>query len=327
MSGKAGLIDESGKFVINPQYANIQLDGDLCLIVMDGKHGWSDLKGKIVINPQFDEAFRFGKSNLAPAKLGENFGYVDKDGKVTINPQFEFAYPFSGSFALVKSGGKFGLINEEGSYIVNPQFEKVSRGLVSYLITGVAWFDAIETDFFDIEAIASVININSWEGLTLSSTAEEVAPKIIKSPYVSDTSIPYSPYSDGEYAVLRDKEIGKEATLSMSLVITPYTEVMNGWYPEKVYNPSAKPYALRYQLKLKSAKAINKKKDIADAILKRLEGWVKNDAWSTETELFYTKGSETIAVETNTSGIDVAIFSTDFITTMKEMETIGYSAD
>ncbi len=317
MGEKFGLIDESGKFVINPQYGYIYMDGDMCMIEMGEKFGWCDNTGKIIINPQFDLAFRFGSANLAPAKVGNMFGYIEKDGKVKINPQFDFAYPFVGKFALIKAGGKFGLINEDGTYMVNPQFEKISPDLITYFLTGSIGLGAIETDYFDVDGIASAVNISNWEGLTLNSTAQEIAPKIVKNPYMPDPSMPYSEYIT-EYTIVRDKEIGKEASVTFSIQVKPYTQVMDGWYPTNVYDPSAKPIALQYKLNLKSTKAINKKKEITDAIVKKLEGWVKNDSWSTETEMYYSKGNETIVVETSGSSISLGIAATDLLTAIRE---------
>lgn len=323
MSGKYGLIDETGKFVINPQYSFVLIDGDMCLIEMDGKFGWADLAGKIVINPQFERAFPFGSSDLAPAKLGNMFGYIESDGKAKINPQFDFAYPFIGDYALIKVGGKFGLIDEKGTYVVNPQFEKVSKDMLDYFTSGDLSLGAVETDFFDVEGIASSINVNSWEGLTLNSTAGEIAPKIIKNPYSSDPNVPYSEYTT-EYMIIRDKEIGKEASLSFGVQIKPYKQEMDGWYPTNVYDPMAKPMVLAYSLNLKSSKAVNKSKEIADAILSKLNGWIKNEEWSTERELFFTKGSETLLVETGSSKIVVGITSTDIIRAMKDASAMGY---
>ncbi len=317
MNEKAGLIDESGKFVINPQYKNIIVDGDMCLIEMDGKYGWCDNEGKIIINPQFERAFRFGSSDLAPAKIGNMFGYIEKDGKVKISPQFDFAYPFEGKCAMIKVGDKFGLINEDGTYMVNPQFEKVSIDLIAYFLTGRIDLGAVETDFFDVESIASAINISSWEGLTLSSTAQEIAPKIVVNPYSADPNMPYSEFVT-DYTIFSDREIGKEATISLAVQIKPYTQVMEGWYQTNVYDPSAKALALMYTLNLKSTKAINKKKDIATAILKKLEGWTKNDTLSTDTESVFSKGSETIVVEFSGSRIGVAVVSTELMASMQE---------
>jgi hypothetical protein len=223
-------------------------------------------------------------------------------------------------------GGKFGLINNEGTYEVNPQFEKVSMDLIAYYINGEPSLGAVETDFFDVEGIGSAINITSWEGLTLNSSAQEIAPKIVKNPYSTDPTMPYSEYIT-DYTILRDKEIGKDASLTLNVQIKPYTQVMEGWYPTNVYDPSAKPLALQYQLNLKSTKAVNKKKEISEVILKKLEGWTKNDLWSTETESFYSKGNETIVIEVSGSQISVGIVSTELIRSIKEASEWGYDGD
>ena len=103
---KCGLIDNTGKYIINPQFQSIFYDGDLYYIRQNDKFGWCDKDGKMVINPQFDDAYPFGNNELAAVNSGEKWGYVDKKGKYVINTQFDDAFPFNGKIALVKSSGK-----------------------------------------------------------------------------------------------------------------------------------------------------------------------------------------------------------------------------
>ena len=61
INGKWGYIDETGEFIINPQFedAGLFADNGLAWIMVHGKYGYIDETGTIVINPQFDEARGF----------------------------------------------------------------------------------------------------------------------------------------------------------------------------------------------------------------------------------------------------------------------------
>ena len=95
-AGEEGVIDKTGKFVINPQFSRMLPDGDRFIIKVGDEWGWCDAQGKIVINPQFSAIFftGFGDSDMAPVKIGDEWGYIDRKGKIVINPQFGLATSF-----------------------------------------------------------------------------------------------------------------------------------------------------------------------------------------------------------------------------------------
>ena len=142
-----GVIDENGKYIVNPQFKDLSIDGDLLLINQGGKYGWADNDGKIFINPQFNNAFPFNRNEYAAIQSGDKWGYIDKEGKIAINPQFEFALPFNGSLAMVASGEKIGFIDNDGKFFINPQFDDVSEDLIYYYSFGNTRYGSINTDF------------------------------------------------------------------------------------------------------------------------------------------------------------------------------------
>jgi hypothetical protein len=91
MDEKWGYIDESGTYVINPQFeiAENFSENGLALVVMDEKWGYIDEKGNYVIELQFDEAWGFSDNGLAPVKTNKKYGVIDEDGEFVINPQFD----------------------------------------------------------------------------------------------------------------------------------------------------------------------------------------------------------------------------------------------
>ena len=133
IGGKAGLINETGKFVIKPQFSDMADDGDRYLIEEEGKWGWCDKDGKIAITPQFVSAYPFMGKKLTAVQLGESWGYISNNGNWIIKPQFDFAYPYDGNIAMVLSKGKYGFIDENGKYVINSQFDGSPSDYLMYL--------------------------------------------------------------------------------------------------------------------------------------------------------------------------------------------------
>lgn len=97
-----GFINEKGKFVIAPKFANAQIAGENLIAVQMGK--WLNL-GKGV------QIFQPGK-----------WGYINNSGKTLIKPQFDAADPFSEGMAAVKLNGKWGYIDKSGKIKIEPKF-------------------------------------------------------------------------------------------------------------------------------------------------------------------------------------------------------------
>jgi len=120
---KWGYIDNTGKYIINPQFdAAYDFKEGLARVLFDGQYGYIDAEGKYVINPQFDAAYDF-VDGLALVRSGEKWGYIDTAGAYVINPQFDDAFAFHNGLAMVKSGEKWGYIDATGTYVINPQFD------------------------------------------------------------------------------------------------------------------------------------------------------------------------------------------------------------
>jgi len=298
---KAGLIDESGKYVINPQFSDMIDDGDKYLIEQDGKWGWCDKEGKITINPQFAEAYPFRGSKLAAVRSGESWGYIDNDGKIVINPQFDAAFPYNGKMALVVSGGQVGFIDNEGKYIINPQFYDVSKDLVTYMLNGSSEYESVETDFFNIESIVNRVNVNTPEGLSLSSKLSDVITKL----KISENEFSES---SSDHTVINNEEITNDATFSFYVLANAYKEIPDGWYTKKVFNPEAVVQGYAYVISL-SGKGYGKDKDVKDAIEQSFSGYKKDETLSTEETCILKNEKQTIKLFINESQIIIVITS------------------
>ena len=296
---KAGLIDKTGKYVINPQFSDMVEDGDKYLIEQDNKWGWCDKDGKIIINPQFEHAFRFTGNDLAAVQSGESWGYIDIDGKIAINPQFDMALPYSGKIALVESGRKVGFIDVEGKYIINPQFDHFSADLGRYLCDGNSGFESVETDFFNIPSIVNRVNINTPEGLLLSSTLSDVGTKFKMS--VDD----FSKYST-EHMAIENEKITNDASVSFYVYANAFKDEPDGWYSKKVFNLDAVVGAYTYEISL-SGRGYGKGEAVISAFEGQLSGYKKEEVDNPDVTVYRNKNKEVILRLSQTNNIWIHI--------------------
>lgn len=297
--GKSGVIDENGKYLINPQFSNMLNDNDMFLFEQDGKWGWCDKEGKISINAQFPDAYPFNGNDLAAVKSGESFGYIDKTGKIVINPQFDHAIPFNGKLALVGSSSKIGFIDKEGKYVINPQFDGISQDLIVYMLSGSSIYESVETDYFNVSAIASRINVTSPEGFSINEQVSLILTKLKKSEnelYLYGT----------EHMMFDNQKITNDASLSFYVMGDVSKDVSDGWYSKKVFNPSAKASGFAYVISL-SGKGYGKAKNVADEIEKSLTSYKKDETQSSETAKVYNGDKQTIKINTEGSRVVIMI--------------------
>lgn len=84
------------------------------------KWGYVNKSGKYIINPQFAEATTFENGLAVVQSMDGKYGFIDKKGKFVINPQFDNAEQFHDGLALIETDGKFGFINKKGKYVIGP---------------------------------------------------------------------------------------------------------------------------------------------------------------------------------------------------------------
>ncbi|MDP4240145.1 MAG: WG repeat-containing protein [Bacteroidota bacterium] len=225
-SGKeCGVIDEKGKFVINPLFSEMKADSPEYIIKQNNKWGWCDGSGTITIDPQFGEAYPFNGNELAPVKLGNKFGFVDRKGKLIIDAQFDAALPFNGKIAWVVSKGKGGFIDKDAKYIIQPLHDAVSEDLKAYLQTGTSAYESVNTDYFDVDAIVNRLKNDITEstvaGLSYKSPMSLIYRKYKKSEadFIKNAS---------EHKIISAERISNDATLDFFLLGTPWSEAYNG---------------------------------------------------------------------------------------------------
>jgi hypothetical protein len=178
-----GVIDESGTFVVNPQFSGavsnpMIFENSYSVVCQNEKFGFIDDQGKFIVNPQYDRVRRFSESGLAAVKNEQNkWGFIDDEGKSIINMQYDgIASGYFGKVCMVKSGEKWGIIDNKGVYIKNPTFDDVN----------IDYYDryqrSVKTDYIDSDEFAKRVfgdnGIGSLKGVSSSISAEELMRNI-----------------------------------------------------------------------------------------------------------------------------------------------------
>ncbi len=90
------------------------------------KFGYVDDTGKFVIKPQYNVAFPFDNGRAKVCK-GDKWGYIGPDGKAIIAIQYDMIEDFKDGIALVKKGKKYGYIRQDGTFYIKPEYNFIGR--------------------------------------------------------------------------------------------------------------------------------------------------------------------------------------------------------
>jgi hypothetical protein len=122
-----GIVDQSGNWIIKPQYSNYWagiFNGELfapgvgiaSVKNQQGLYGGINKAGGTVIPFEYEHLDKFNEGLAAFCKNGK-YGYMDTTGKVVINAQYDDATGFNGGFAVVLKNGSASLIDTKGNLI------------------------------------------------------------------------------------------------------------------------------------------------------------------------------------------------------------------
>jgi len=159
VTGKWGLTDAEGRFVLEPQFDDIRwlrcltgarfdhkhpvlvgttyeysdvffpsIGGGLAAVRRDGEYGLVTDAGKVLVPPRFDEIDGCFCEGRGLIKQNGKYGYVDPTGKIVIPAQFEYAERFLGNIARVKTSRGWGFITRNGRLVVHPSLDKHQPG-------------------------------------------------------------------------------------------------------------------------------------------------------------------------------------------------------
>jgi hypothetical protein len=132
--GATGYIDQTGKWVIRPQFRETgHFHEGLAMVTLKGQvgearllYGFIDRTGKIVIPIRFDYVGPFSQG-LAAARYGDKMGYIDKSGNWAIEPKYKSAYEFVDGLAAVKTSENHWIfINKQGKQALSATYSDAS---------------------------------------------------------------------------------------------------------------------------------------------------------------------------------------------------------
>jgi hypothetical protein len=253
----------------------------------------------MIINPQFIDAFPFHNSKLAAVKSGRSWGYIDWDGKIAINPQFDEAITYNGDIALIISGRNYGLIDEEGKYIVNPQYDDVSTDLLRYVLGFRSPYESVETEFFNVAAIARKINLNNPEDLDLNCTVSDVMTKF----GMKEES--FNSYYK-KYTIKNYEKITNDVSYSFSVVASPFERSTESRSYFKKFNPLSPVTGFDYEIGV-NGKGADRENEVMEALISSLKGFDPDPDNDTNNVKIFTNNTHSIRMYIKYNTIHISI--------------------
>jgi hypothetical protein len=169
---------------------------------------------------------------------------------------------------------------------------------------GSSEFESVETDFFNITSIVNRVNLNTPEGLLLSSKLSDVVKKL---KIEENKENKFNEYST-EHMVIYNEKITNDASVNFYVIANAYKDIPDGWYSKKVFNLDAVVQGYAYAISL-SGKGIGKEKDVKEAIEKSFSGYKKDETQSTEEMSIFKNEKQTIKSFINNNQIIIVITS------------------
>jgi len=125
---KAGLIDRSGKMVIETEYDDLDYMSDPSFIKVydNDKYGVIDVSGKVIVPVEYDYVGNMSEGFIIVRKRGL-YGCYDNKGRMTVPMEYEEIREFVGGMARIKVKDRFGFIDTTGEIVVAPFSDEVEN--------------------------------------------------------------------------------------------------------------------------------------------------------------------------------------------------------
>ena len=138
LDGKAGVIDKTGKILINTDYENIYIpnqskdvficyknDTDYIILNKDGNELFTEYDAVYAI--QVSESTNEMEQDVLCYAENDNFGLIDYSGKKITNAIYEeiVSLPNKPGFIRVKSKGLYGVLDSKGNTIIDVKYNSV----------------------------------------------------------------------------------------------------------------------------------------------------------------------------------------------------------
>lgn len=155
--GLTGLMDKSGRVILDPEYSYIAFPG--CdydyglpmwnandtglLMICKGENydkcGLANKKGEIVFEPVSEFGIEFADNGLAAVMIDGKMGYINAKGKIVIEPKYDWAFMFNfqGIAEVEFEDGSYGYIDETGR-VIDPETVE-ANGVFQFTYKGISY--------------------------------------------------------------------------------------------------------------------------------------------------------------------------------------------
>lgn len=131
--GKAGIAKADGRFLLPPEYDNIQVfnrESGLFRVTLDGKEGLAYAGGELLLYPFFEKVYDYVASEKVFVIVNEGkYGLYDEERREFV-AGFEFlkicCYS-EGLFGVQRDNGRWGFINREGEAVILSMYESIKQ--------------------------------------------------------------------------------------------------------------------------------------------------------------------------------------------------------
>ncbi len=176
--GKMGLLNNSGKWIIEPEFSEINpIASDLSLFKNQGKLGLVGLNGEIISMAKWSKFNPFESGFAITERESQKF-LVNKKGLEITSSGYDEIFRLTSNRFLVESEGKSGILNTKGEEIFAPEFELIKEVSNNFLVIGnegkVGLADAEGNLLFPID----------YEDIIVDATNDQILLKTIFVPVV-----------------------------------------------------------------------------------------------------------------------------------------------
>lgn len=134
---KYGIINESGDFMINPEFdsfriptweRNVRPEIDIGYIWLqkDGLWGFVDDQCEWVVECIYEDCLYFTDIGFAGVQVDGKWGFISTSGHMLVNPTYDWVEMcIENDYALICENFEWGMIDRNGNVIINPNYKSI----------------------------------------------------------------------------------------------------------------------------------------------------------------------------------------------------------